>query len=79
MNTSTPYTFVWVLLRVYSAVLNFCSAQINSEFRSRVVAFRLHVLEVSVSNLEPGSEYSDLNFHGFSQFIETNVGKMPPV
>jgi hypothetical protein len=48
-------------------------------FAAELVAFLLHVLEVPVSNLEPGSEYSDLHFHGFSQFIQTNVGKMPPV
>jgi len=40
---------------LYSAVLNYFSVQINSDIRSRVVEFLLHVLEVrfQVSNRIP--------------------------
>lgn len=75
--TPARHRLLWVML--YSAVLNICSAQINSEIRSRVVAFLLHVLKVPVSRLETDTEHSDLLFRGFSQFMEASVGRMPPV
>jgi hypothetical protein len=55
--------------------MNFCSAHTNSELRSRVATFLLFGLEVPVANIEPAAEYSDLVFHGFSQFIEAMLGE----